>query len=257
MRSESLAEAFEAHGIPTVRVGRDMTVTDSELVVQTGFGPSVALRDAIERRIPYIVMEAPFWRHIDVFKTSSWGYNGLAGGAWRPTPPDEPRDHPPLQPMKTEGKTLIIGQKPTDHSLRGADHVEWILRKQQEYPEAVFRPHPLMVAHDALPPIAQELSETYRCITYTSTVGAEALIAGAVSEPEHPGSCAYGVEDREAWIHGLSWGQAKHTEMLQVVPYILSGYEEALERAKSGLVESPREKVDGASICQRYYRAGL
>lgn len=254
MRSESLLEAFEAYGVKCVRAGRDEAVTGSELVVQTGFAASHALRTAIDKEIPYIIMEAPFWRHIDVMANSSWGYNGLAGCAWRPIPPDTPREKPTLQPMKTEGNTLIIGQKPTDHSLRGSDHVEWLLRKFEQYPDADFRPHPLMVSHGTLQPLPEALQRAKRVITFTSTVGAEALIDGSESRPENAGSIAFGVTDRERWLHALSWAQAAHTDMGSLAEYILSGYEEARGRASNGLVETPRERVDGQAICQRYYQ---
>ena len=227
----------------------------ADLVIQTGFGRSTALLSAIEQEIPYIIMEAPYWRHIDCMKYSSWGWNGLAGGAWRPKPTDEPRPHPELQPWKNEGNTIIFGQKPTDHSLRGTDHVQWILDKMEEYPDAEFRPHPLMVPTHLHTPLKPVLDRCLRAITFNSTVGAEALIAGCYSHPEDEGSTAWKVNNRHLWLHELSYGQYSHKELEnpKTASLILSGYEEAESRAKGGLQEIPRLRVDGRAVCARYY----
>ena len=145
-RSECLIGPLEAEGHEVKRIGRGEVVKGADLLIQTGFAGSRALKSMIDQRLPYIIMEAPFWRdYYDVHASSSWGYNGLAGGAWAPSPPDEERPKPELKPMKAgTGPTIIIGQKPTDHSLRGSDHVKWILDVRSEVPEADFRPHPLM-----------------------------------------------------------------------------------------------------------------
>ena len=258
-RSEALGAALESAGASVEYLSRATAPKDSDLVVQTGFAPSNALRHAVDARIPYLIAEAPFWRDFyDVHTASSWGYNGLAGGAHAHRAPEEPRPAPKLLPMrKNASGTLIIGQKPTDHSLRGSDHVGWILGVKSEIPEADFRPHPLMVPHGTLEPLAEVLGDYGRIITYTSTVGAEALVAGCEVRADHRCSLAYGVTDREAWHHELSWRQAPHNRFSELGVHILSGYEEAKARAEAGLVETPREKVDGKAICERYYRSGL
>jgi len=254
-RSEALADALEAAGHKIVRVPRGESLPDVDLVVQTGFAKSPALMGAIDKGIPYIIMEAPFWRDFyDLMDASSWGYNGLAGGAWTPPPPSDERPKPDLKPMKDSGKTLIIGQKPTDHSLRGSDHVEWILHTRASLPEADFRPHPLMVPERTLEPIRDAPVPYRRVVTYTSTVGAEALVEGCEVRADHRSSLVSGVTNREQWHHELSWRQAPNSRLHQLVPYILSGYEEARGRIREGQCEIPREKVDGPAICKRYYK---
>lgn len=255
-RSLCIAKGLEALGHQVSYHGRGEGAESLDLVIQTGFGRTSALLSAIEQEIPYLVMEAPFWRDIDIFATSSWGYNGLAGGAFRHGAESAPRPHPRLMALKEHGNTLIIGQKPTDHSLRGNDHGKWLKEKFAEYPDAIFRPHPLMVPDDQSSPLHEALSSCRTCISYNSTVGAEALISGCVSTPDHWGSMAYDVQDRVKWLHKLSYGQYSHEEYHDpaVAAYVLEGYEEALSRAEQGLQEIPRGKVDGQVIQQRYHR---
>jgi len=255
-RSEAMACGMEAAGHTVIRQSRGDTSAirqdHCDLYIQTGFNGTMGLHAAIDAGIPYIIAEAPFWRHWGVETISSYGYNGLAGGAYRSPAGSAPRDKPVLRERKSSGSTTIFGQKPTDHSLRGVDHVGWIESKRREYPDAEFRPHPLMVPQGSLEALESALERCLTAITYTSTVGAEALIAGCVSEPEHWGSTAYQVTDREQWIHDLSWGQFTTEEFAtaEVAQHILSGYEEAKEHPQ----EIPREKVDGTIIQREYHR---
>jgi hypothetical protein len=258
VRSECIIPALIAAGHDVEIVDRAEVVKGADLLIQTGFAGSNALRSQIDARMPYIIMEAPFWRdYYDVHASSSWGYNGLAGGAWAPSPPDEDRPKPELKPMKAgTGPTIIIGQKPTDHSLRGSNHVKWITDVRAEIPEADFRPHPLMVSQGSLEPISEVLRRYVKVVTYTSTVGCEALVEGCQVRADHRTNLAYGVGPghRGEWHHGLSWRQSTHDSFGALVPYILSGYEEARDRANRGLVEHPREKVRDTAQEQAYYK---
>ncbi len=107
-------------------------------------------------------------------------------------------------------------------------------------------------------PLSSVLDRCRRAITYTSTVGAEALIAGCISNPEGEGSVAFGIDrwSRAQWLHDLSWKQFRHEEYKDknIAGWIMSGYDEARERAKDGLLEHPREKLDRNIDCLRYYK---
>lgn len=261
VRSEAIAQGMEAAGHKVTFYERCVpSARTDDLTVQTGFGRTPAIMEAIERGKPYLIMEAPFWRGDgNVHTTSSFGYNGLAGGAFRPAAPSSERPHPPLRSLKTEGSTIIFGQKPTDHSLRGHNHARWITAKITEHPGAEFRPHPLMVPEGSLETLESALERCLHAITFSSTVGAEALINGCISLPECPGSTAYQVTDRESWIHELSWGQFSHLELIseEVANHVLSGFAEGRERARDGLQEIPREKLDGTAIQREYNRTLL
>jgi hypothetical protein len=162
-------------------------------------------------------------------------------------------------PMKGmgDGAVVVFGQKPNDHSLRGDDHVAWIKDKLGRNVDAEFRHHPLMSAGGLLlmEPLDQVLDRCSLAITYSSTVGAEALIAGCVSYPDCKQSTAYNVTDREQWIHDLSWHNFTLEEFAtpKVAKYILSGFQEAWDRAERGGQEHPRGKMDKQAIMQRYY----
>jgi len=257
MRSEALGTALEGAGHSVRYALRGDLVKGVDLYIQTGFAASRALESAIEAQIPYIIMEASPFRDLDINEYSSWGYNGLQGGAWRPSVPQEERPKPDLQPEHGGGQ-VIIGQKPTDHSLRGSDHVEWICAKRLALPEADFRPHPLMVMEGTQEPIAVALQRYGEVFTYSSTVGVDAVVAGCKAYADSEQSLLrYYRGDREEFLHELSWFQALHSEYSSLVPYIVSGYEEAHARMAQGQIEHPREKVDGAAVCEQYYRTRL
>ena len=259
MRSECIAKGFEALGHDVTYHDRATSV-NSDLVVQTAFHASNCLRDAIDRQVPYLIMEAgPFRSLTKLENVSSWGYNGLAGGAWRPPVPEEARSCPVVEPMKTEGGILIMGQVPTDHSLRGTDHVAWLAAKFAEYPEAQYRGHPRMEPGQAS--LASALEEALQVITYTSTSAVEAAVAGCEVKVEGPGSwwSPYDGESREETIHRLSWYVFTHDEYTRTAPtaWIISGYEEAKARMEAGQREIPREKVNGQAISAGYHQLAI
>lgn len=257
-RSLALAQGLYLAGCQIKEISRAQQVPKCDLLIQTGFSPSESLKSAISEGIPYLIAEAPVFRDMyDVDGASNFTYCGLAGGGYRPPAPQEERRKPALEPLKTTGGTLIIGQKPTDHSLRGSDHVQWLLDKQQEYPTARLRQHPLMVNPEELPPLEYDLSNCRKAITYTSTTCIEAYAMGLEIVAEGLGSEYRDDISREELFHELSWSTFTHSELRarDVGRHIKSGYAQALEMAKAGNQEQPREKLDGKSVCERYYRA--
>ncbi len=249
-RALCFTEGFLAAGHKVIYASRTTALPECEVYIQAGFVGCRSLRDAIERKIPYIIGEMPAFRQEDQYDSNhdhlqvSYQWNGLQGGGWYTPAPDEPRPHPVLQPVRqSDESVLIIGQKGNDMSLRGSDHHSWLREKLAEYPDAEFRPHPLMVSKP-LEPLKEQLARTDRVITYTSTVGVDAQIAGCWSYPEHWGSMAYHVYFREVWIHSLSWCNFTIEEAKQAFcgEHILSGYEEAKSRMERFLYETPRGK---------------
>lgn len=249
VRCRGLAYGLAEAGHTVVYSPRREYTKGVDLVIQAGFNATTALRGAIDDGIPYLIMEAPPFRTLCPWEEwSSFGYNGLAGGATRPDPLDAPRPTPGRLPPKIQGSTLIIGQKPTDHSLRGSDHIRWLEEKQVQYPDARIRHHPIMLPSDET--IEEALLDVKRVITYTSTVSVDARFAGC--EVIIDGSGSWGLLSDRA----LSYAAYHHDDYFHkhVGLYVLSGYDEAADRAKNGLVEIPRKKVDGRAICQQYYQ---
>lgn len=243
-RLDAVYEGLNQTGNTTYKTVRS-NVRPCDLWIQAGFQSSAGLRHAILTRNPYIIIEYPHWRPTagDHANVASWGYNGLGGFGWRPAASEEPRQHPKLKPWKESGAIIIFGQKPNDHSLDGSDHVAWIKKKRAQNTAAEFRHHPIMCAG------RQETSEQVldRCglaITYSSTIGVEALIAGCLSYPESKASMAFDVKNREAWIHELSYSQyGLHEWALEkTAKRVLAGYEEAADMASTGFVQHPRHK---------------
>jgi hypothetical protein len=246
----ALGRGLELAGCTLVQRGRnDPMASGTDIVLQSGIGGSHALRQAIDDGIPYLIAESPAYRHISDVTQEAWvsyGYGGLMGGAFHTPAPKAERWKPTLKPMKTEGATIIFAQKSNDHSLRTQVHDEWLQVKLIQFPNAEFRAHPLMTPkYRTQEPIREALLRCGTAITYTSTAGTEALIEGCVSKPEHWGSSAYGVKDREAWLHELSWQNFPFATAATcaVGKHILAGFEIAKVRAESGQQEVPRDKA--------------
>lgn len=222
----------------------------ADMFVQVGFAKTTPLIASIIEGIPYLILEEPSFRGF-YENAATFTYNGLQAGGTRPRVPDRPRPHPDLLSItpNTNGKTLILGQKPNDHSLRGSDHIQWIKDKMKEYPDAGFRPHPLMVPKESLDPLSDVLSDCGRTISYTSTAAVDSLFAGCRTICEHPASEAYEVKDRQEWAHRLSWYNLRHAELAQpqFALWVLEGYPEAKENAQNGIQEHPRDKLTGPS----------
>jgi len=215
---------------------------ECDLAIQAGFQISPAMKDAMERRIPIIILENPVWHYGDKSSTYTWGYNGLNNLGWAPpVPTGKARPHPPLGAWRDidSGSKVIFGQVENDKALRGEDIYEWVEEMQGIYPDAEFREHPVMLDQR----VEQEPFESVmeRCslaITYNSTVGAEAIIRGIITTVSHEGSWAYpmrGVSSypRDKWITDLSWRHWSTDEDIDV-DWILSGYDEALAQAQRG-----------------------
>jgi hypothetical protein len=247
-------------GVSVKKIGRSERLPGKcDLFVQTAFGASTPLRDAIDRRIPYMIMEAPSFRHFWLEdgreEASTFTFNGVQAGGSRPRDiPDEERPHPPLLENHGEG-TIILAQKPNDHSLRESDHVAWLKEKFIEYPEAELRHNPIMVPEGYNKPLADHLAERARTVAYTSTASVDSLLAGLITICDHPANEAYEVTDREEWVHRLSWYNFTHEEWAtaKIASWVMTGLVEASEDAKAGRVERPREKVCRGAGMAEYY----
>ena len=130
------------------------------------------------------------------------------------------------------GSALICGQCDGDASLWGMDFREWAtgitaaLRRREEV--VVYRPHPLMLrsnlrwcpagAEFSERSLEDDLRNAAFVVTYNSTVGVDAVMAGRATITRDQGSMAWPVTshsldevivrpNREAWAHKLAWTQ--------------------------------------------------
>lgn len=227
---------------------RENPVRDCDLAIQAGFQISPAMQDAMARDIPIIILENPVWGKSDGIYT--WAYNGLGGLGFVPKPPDEPRAAPELSPWREwhSGQITIFGQVPNDKALRGADINEWARTVKKVVPSAKFRPHPITIDQrfEDVEPFEDVMGRTSLAITYSSTVGAQAVIAGVPTVAMHEGSLAWDMAthtlseaprapERAEWLHALSY---RHIGDSVPVQYVLGGYEEARDRASRGLYDN-------------------
>jgi hypothetical protein len=247
---EHVRDAFIEAGHEVIWSPRARPVENTELVVTAGFQITNANADAMARGVPIIILENPVWHDGIRQESYTWAYNGLhGGGTIAPTSNLSRRPHPPLKPWKAweSGQKTIFGQVPTDKAVRGHDLNAWRAQVETLLPDAVYREHPIMIPskdHPNIQPFDECLDVTTLAITFTSTCGAEAVIAGIPTIACHSGSLAYPVSshslqespitpDREEWIHALSWRNWSINEKLDT-GFILNGYDEARANAEAG-----------------------
>lgn len=241
-----------------------------DLLITTGYAGSTALREAVEKQIPTLIFEVTCFRGFytdpkdPLFYRSGdaaiFTFCGIQADGVRPqNVPDEPRPHPTILPWHGDDEgTLILAQKPLDHSLGAVDHIDWILEMMEKYPGAELRHNPVMVPRGYNRPIAEALAEVGRTVSYTSTAAVDSVFAGCETICGHKASEAWPVYNdgmsREEWAHRLSWYNFKHDELVDptIVRWIMSAYDEAREFAKTGEVLIPRPKVDRQAADARY-----
>jgi len=246
-----MGEQLATAGHDIVFSERARPVKNADLAITCGFQMTKAIAQAMRDQIPVIVLENPVWYDEGAKSdTYTWAYNGLHGGGWMPSTANlPPRPHPELLEWKDweEGRITIFGQVPTDKAVRGADLPAWIRHVQEVLTTAEFREHPIMIPSKLWPNMEsfdECMAKTSLAVTYTSTCGAEAVIAGIPTIACHPGSLAYPVSthnlsdtpitpDRTDWIRDLSYKQWTIHEALDV-NWILSGYDEAKAMAEAG-----------------------
>ena len=248
-RLEAVFKAFSEAGHQVDWSPRSRPSPESDLVVTAGFQITDANADAMARGVPIMILENPIWHDGDREEYYTWAYNGLHGGGTISTPPTNPRPRPTLQPWKEwdSGQKTIFGQVPTDKAVRGHDLLAWRKMVELALPDAVYREHPIMIRskyHKDIQPFEECLDATSLSITFTSTCGTEAVIAGIPNIACHSGSLAYEVSthsiqetprtpDRAEWLHALSWRNWSIKEELDI-GYILSGFDEAQADALAG-----------------------
>jgi hypothetical protein len=185
----------------------------------------------------------------DRFRLTSLGWNGLNGFATFPEYPDDGgerfRAHGgKIEPWRPGGKyILILGQVPTDASLRGAkidqDYLLWANRLSHIHGLPVyFRPHPDLAKRGinqtvpgttlSMGTLREALEGALFTVCYNSNSAVDSVLAGVPCVTMDAGSMASKVTsskletlllpDREPWAHALAWKQWSIEEIASGFP---------------------------------------
>jgi hypothetical protein len=175
---------------------------------------------------------------------ASCGWNGLQRDATYPKAPNGERWErhfgSMMEPWQDrDGCALILGQVIGDASLRGRDIHAWAAGaasrlREVGYDEIVYRPHPMMAraGFEFCPrearlsknkDLADDLGGASVAVSFTSTAGVDAVLAGVPHIAWHDASMAWPVSgraphervmpDRERWAHDLAWTQWTNDEI--------------------------------------------
>lgn len=149
-----------------------------------------------------IVGEAfPELRTMTLAKPDRWESLGVRRAPWRLPMPGAP--------------IIVAGQVPWDVTCQDHDHAAWcgdvlhrLLRNGLGLP-VVFRPHPMLAARGGVKgwpiprdvevswrPLAEDLARAAGVVTWNSTIGVDAVIAGVPVVAEGPGSMVSALASR-------------------------------------------------------------
>lgn len=202
---------------------------DHDLLVFWGHGwRNEKLRnEQIAKGRHYLVMERGFFQ--DRFLHTSLGFDGLNGRACFLNHSSHPSRWSPhshlLKPWNPRGNYyLLIGQVPGDNSCNHVDINKWCaqVRADADMP-VMFRPHPLV--EESKTSLAKDMAGAAAVITFSSTVGVDAMLAGKPVIAYDPMSMVYGIAghdvsevsrvepDREQWAYDLAYTQWSRDEI--------------------------------------------
>lgn len=228
---------------------------DANLYVQYGFKRNGSLDAAIERNIPFVILDRGYFGdRQECFSVSINGFHGLSMQV--PEVLDrKPRPSPIILPRQEPGEfTYLYGQMPGDRALRGLTVETWLRKEAQTASEATgqpckIRPHPQTISswEPQLPALESTYAETYAAVGYTSTATVQAVIAGVNCVALHPANpawpvCAHSYDQlgappattRQRWLHDLSYRNYQHWELAAAAKYIRMGYKQASTEALAG-----------------------
>lgn len=218
--AELMRRGLERHGVLCAYGHYDTpTVREHDFAVIWGAPSKQPAIAAASPRL--LIMERGHLPDREVYASCGWG--GLARRGRYPTANDGGARWRALfgqllQPWRTgDGYALLIGQVEGDAALGSLDLRAWIHDQIDGLTalgwEVRFRPHPL--AQRSRTSLAEDLAGAALCVTYNSTAGVEAVLAGVPTVTLDEGAMAWEVSghaldelvrpDRERWAHNLAW----------------------------------------------------
>ena len=230
----SFAKGLERHGIkPIIREYHSRAVVDDELAVFWGHGfrNELIREQQIKAGRHYLVMERGFFN--DRFLHTSLGFDGFNGQACflnHSSPSDRwVASRTTLKDWCVEGEYyLLIGQIIGDNSCSNVDLKEWYRQVVESSDKPIlFRPNPRPGYQKYIPSgvtlssgtLEQDMGGAIAVITFSSTVGVDALLAGKPTVAYDPISMVYDIvphriqltsliePDREQWAYDLAYTQ--------------------------------------------------
>lgn len=215
--------------------------------VSKRFRHTLPKQTVIDKSPRFIMIESAFVKRGKYYQI---GWGGAAGHADFRTGPDTPLDrwesigadvHP--WRFRPRGPVIVCGQLPRDVQVQDVDHRAWC-RKMVAYFErrrvsVLFRPHPKVtdVTEYGVPasyidtrPLADILNVARCFVTWNSTSGTDAAIAGVPVVAMDGGSMAWPVAshqldmlehtpDRRAWFAKIGYAQWTLAEMMEGKPW--------------------------------------
>lgn len=251
--SNSTLEAFVNHVDGEAQPREAYLPKDCGLYVQWGYKKTIGLTDAMQKRIPFIILDAAYFRRHGDFSISINGFHGLS---MEPEGMDEfpDRPRPVIEPWRDEpeeARVYVYNQLNGDRACRGMDMQAWARRAAQQaiahfQLPVVIRPHPKDVNpwEPPLPPLEATFEDAMCVVTWTSTAGIEAAAAGVPVVAQHPASMAAPVASkmmsrvrwpgREKWAHDLACRQYRREEMSNAWNYVDRQLSKARREAEAG-----------------------
>ena len=220
--------------------GHDVTFYDwtdrpetIDMAVIWGINNEALIEHLKHLEIDYVVIERGYIG--DREKWTACGFNGLNGHAdFCNKNSDDKRLHYVLEckmPIATGigGYNLIMGQVPSDASVRHIGFEKWLdkvyqdLLSNRHYLPVFYRPHPLElepyiprgleVIEGSLESAIDDAETVY---TLNSNSGVDATLRGIPVSASDKGSMVYGVtlDDRDQWLKNMSYTQWTIEEMV-------------------------------------------
>lgn len=235
---EALRQGFERHGLQSVFVHGDTVLEEADFHVTWSIKRPRIFDWSHRHNKHVLVMERG---HVgDRMNWTSVGWDGLGYRAGYAMVEDGGERwnrhwHHLMQPWTNRnGTALVLGQCSGDASLYGLEEgfVAWATQQCHTLKQRGFavryRPHPLMKRQGSTfcPPTAhpspnerlvEDLQWAGLAVSYNSTAGVEAVLAGVPTVTLDEGAMAWPVSGhtlfdrvqphREAWCHRLAWTQ--------------------------------------------------
>lgn len=237
--AESFIRGLRRHNLAAT-VYEDESGEPGDIAVMWGHKCDRIIEAQKAQKRPYLIAEAGYFANpAPRLKFVSLGWNGLNGRAdFKNTdsPPDRWLKHGAMLPNwhRAGSHIVIMGQCDGDAATKKIDLKRWYretarrIKKLEPGAPIVFRPHPsyggIITGIGALGgPIENALRLARGVVTYNSTAGVDAALAGIPVYAADRGSMAWPIAshklghwikpDRTQWVYDLAYTQWTHAEI--------------------------------------------